>query len=125
MSTEPEPRIDELRTDVAATRADLGETVAALADKADVKARAAEAAGQARQNLKEGAQRAADKARQTVQGGTARAATQARDAGSTVVRQGAQAGDAARRNPGRAGAVLAAVLAALAAVVWLRRRRRS
>jgi uncharacterized protein DUF3618 len=37
---EPKPSIDELRAEIKQTRADLGETVQALAAKADVKARA-------------------------------------------------------------------------------------
>lgn len=37
---EPKPTVDELRAEIKQTRADLGETVQALAAKADVKARA-------------------------------------------------------------------------------------
>ncbi|MEU4240331.1 DUF3618 domain-containing protein [Actinoplanes sp. NPDC026619] len=36
----PKPSIDELRAEIKQTRAELGETVQALAAKADVKARA-------------------------------------------------------------------------------------
>jgi hypothetical protein len=36
----PKPTIDELRAEIKQTRSDLGETVQALAAKADVKARA-------------------------------------------------------------------------------------
>jgi hypothetical protein len=36
----PKPSIEELRADIKQTRAELGETVQALAAKADVKARA-------------------------------------------------------------------------------------
>jgi hypothetical protein len=38
----PKPTIEELRAEIKQTRADLGETVQALAAKADVKARAKE-----------------------------------------------------------------------------------
>jgi uncharacterized protein DUF3618 len=41
----PKPSIDELRADIRQTRADLGETVQALAAKADVKARAMDQVG--------------------------------------------------------------------------------
>ena len=38
----PKPTVEELRAEIKQTRADLGETVQALAAKADVKARAKE-----------------------------------------------------------------------------------
>jgi DNA-binding XRE family transcriptional regulator len=38
--TAPKPTVDQLRAEIKQTRADLGETVQALAAKADVKARA-------------------------------------------------------------------------------------
>jgi uncharacterized protein DUF3618 len=44
---------DEIRTDIERTRDDLGETVAQLAAKADVKARAHEAADQAKTQLRD------------------------------------------------------------------------
>ncbi|MEV6846270.1 DUF3618 domain-containing protein [Actinoplanes sp. NPDC051411] len=55
-----------LRSEIAATRADLGDTVEALAAKADVKTRAkgaiGDAAGQARQKLASASDRAAQAA---------------------------------------------------------------
>jgi Protein of unknown function (DUF3618) len=45
----PKPSIDQLRAEIRQTRADLGETVQALAAKADVKARAKDQVGQARE----------------------------------------------------------------------------
>jgi hypothetical protein len=61
----PKPSIEELRAEIKQTRADLGETVQALAAKADVKARALDqvehakqrvlvAAGQAQQRVRTG-----------------------------------------------------------------------
>ena len=47
----PKPTIEELRADIKQTRADLGETVQALAAKADVKARAMDQVEQARQRM--------------------------------------------------------------------------
>lgn len=47
------PTIDELRAEIKQTRADLGETVQALAAKADVKARALDQVEQARRRARE------------------------------------------------------------------------
>ena len=49
----PKPTIEELRAEIKRTRADLGETVQALAAKADVKARAREQVEVARQRTRE------------------------------------------------------------------------
>jgi ElaB/YqjD/DUF883 family membrane-anchored ribosome-binding protein len=50
--TEPKPTIEELRAEIKQTRADLGETVQALAAKADVKARAMDQVEQARERVR-------------------------------------------------------------------------
>lgn len=50
--TAPKPTIEELRAEIKQTRADLGETVQALAAKADVKARALDQVEQARQRAR-------------------------------------------------------------------------
>jgi vacuolar-type H+-ATPase subunit I/STV1 len=47
----PKPTVDELRAEIKQTRAELGETVQALAAKADVKARALDQVEQAKQRL--------------------------------------------------------------------------
>jgi hypothetical protein len=49
----PKPTIEELRAEIKRTRADLGETVQALAAKADVKARAKEQVEVARERAVE------------------------------------------------------------------------
>ncbi|MFI5892755.1 DUF3618 domain-containing protein [Actinoplanes sp. NPDC051513] len=49
----PKPTIDELRAEIKQTRADLGETVQALAAKADVKARALDQVEVAKQRARE------------------------------------------------------------------------
>ncbi len=54
--TEP----DELRRDIEQTRAELGETIEALAAKADVKARAHEAVEEARERVQSAAHNAMD-----------------------------------------------------------------
>ena len=50
-SSESKPDVAALRAEIAQTRADLGETVQALAAKADVKARAKEKVAEVRQNV--------------------------------------------------------------------------
>jgi hypothetical protein len=55
---------EELRTEIAQTRSDLGETVEALAGKADVKARAKHAAGEAAVHAKQKLSAATDRAAQ-------------------------------------------------------------
>ncbi len=59
----PKPTIEELRAEIKQTRADLGETVQALAAKADVKARAREQVEQARQRVLDAAGRAQERVR--------------------------------------------------------------
>jgi anti-sigma factor RsiW len=54
---------DELRDEIAATREDLGETVQALADKADVKARAREKIGERKQQAEQTAEQALQQVR--------------------------------------------------------------
>ena len=49
----PKPSVEELRAEIKQTRAELGETVQALAAKADVKARAREQVEVARQRALE------------------------------------------------------------------------
>ena len=55
--------VDDIRDDIAATRDDLGDTVGALADKADVKGRAKGAARKAKTMAREGTEEAVDQAR--------------------------------------------------------------
>jgi hypothetical protein len=64
-SARPEPGHDpqEIRADIEATRAELGDNVAALAAKADVKARAQETASAAKQRTKDAVEQVAETAR--------------------------------------------------------------
>lgn len=133
--------VEELRERVEQTCHELGQTVEALADKADVKARgqakaaevkdrAAHAAGVLRHKAADGAARLRDGLPGTVTEKASRTAGQARATASKaghiwderapepVRAKAAQAARVARRYP--------ALLAAAAAVaVWLVRRRRS
>jgi hypothetical protein len=103
------PRTEELRDEIARTRADLGDTAAALAAKADVKTRA-----------KESAARAGDRAKETAASLRERAADEA-----ALTQQQFEDGDVAdiARRPVPV-AVLAVVVAAAVAVFLIRRARR-
>jgi cobalamin biosynthesis Mg chelatase CobN len=64
-SDDGKPDVEALREDIAQTRADLGETVQALAAKADVKARAKDSVEQTKQRVKAQAMHATDRVRAT------------------------------------------------------------
>jgi ElaB/YqjD/DUF883 family membrane-anchored ribosome-binding protein len=68
--TPRKPNIEEIRAEIKLTRAELGETVQALAAKADVKARAREQVEQTRQRVKIQASDAADRWRARIRGAT-------------------------------------------------------
>lgn len=80
--TPGKPSVEEIRAEIKLTRAELGETVQALAAKADVKARAREQVEQTRQRVKVQAVEAAERLRSRV-----RAATEPQD-GTSDVRAG-------------------------------------
>jgi hypothetical protein len=115
-TTHPSPRSDQperLREDVERARAQLGETVAALAAKADLKARAKNATRQMKADL-------ADQARSVVQNGKHKVVGQTREK-AVAARQTATSQDASRLARGGAAAGVAA--GAASAAVWMRRRR--
>jgi hypothetical protein len=92
---------DALQTDIERTREDLGDTVEALAAKADVKARAKVAATDAKERARETANAAAERA----------------------THQASEVTDAVRRRPLPVAAVAGGLLAAASAVVVVRRWR--
>jgi ElaB/YqjD/DUF883 family membrane-anchored ribosome-binding protein len=63
----PPTDVDELRADIAHTRAELSETVQALAAKADVKARLQEGADEAKARVRKGLRNAAVEAPERAQ----------------------------------------------------------
>jgi len=67
-----------LRAEIERTRLELGETVAALAEKTDVKARAKEKAAEVRQTVQEKRAALMGKARETSPDGASSAAVQVR-----------------------------------------------
>ena len=68
--TPRKPNIEEIRAEIKLTRAELGETVQALAAKADVKARAREQVEQTRERVKLQASEAADRWRARLRSAT-------------------------------------------------------
>jgi ElaB/YqjD/DUF883 family membrane-anchored ribosome-binding protein len=68
----------QLRADIERTRQDLGDTVAALADKTDVKARAKEKVSEVRQNVTDKRTELMGKARDSSPDGANSAAVQVR-----------------------------------------------
>jgi ElaB/YqjD/DUF883 family membrane-anchored ribosome-binding protein len=101
--------VDELRADIEHTRAELGETVQALAARVDVKARLQETADEARARVREGLQNAAGEAR-----------TAAAEAPERAQELASRTGRAVRRNP---VPFVVVVGAAALIVLFLRRRR--
>jgi cobalamin biosynthesis Mg chelatase CobN len=132
--------VDALRKEIAQTRADLGETVQALAAKADVKARAKDQvehtkakvraqAAEAGERVRDAALVASDKVRSVAAQASATARGTAGHAGDKVRESGAadRAHDARaqlRRSPVPVGAVLAGVAAVLGIILVVRGRRR-
>jgi hypothetical protein len=98
MSTKKKPAeeaaMDDLRSDIAETRADLGETVEALAAKTDVKERAKETVRETAAAARESGQQAVDRVE-----------------------------DSVRRRPTSWALVVAGVIAAVTVITVLRRRR--
>ena len=102
------PDVEQLRAEIRRTRADLGETVQALAAKADVKARAKEQVEHTKQRVRAQAAEAAERVREAAQSATGRV-------------RGVAAGDRSEQNggplTGRARIPVAAALVAAVAVV--------
>jgi hypothetical protein len=134
------PDVDALRADIRQTRAELGETVQALAAKADVKARAREQVEQTKQRVREqavdatrgfrdAALLASDRVRQaavqataSARGTASQATDKVRESGALEKAQGA--GDQLRRNPIPLGTVLTAAVVVIAVILVIRGRRR-
>jgi cobalamin biosynthesis Mg chelatase CobN len=128
-SGERRPDVDALRDDIKQTRADLGETVQALAAKADVKARAKESVEQTKQRVKAQAVQATGRVREAavhasgkVRGTAVQATGKVRESGALEKAQ--DAGLRARRNPMPVAAVVAAGAAIVIVLLIVRGRRR-
>ncbi len=113
MSTDTSKSADELREDIEQTRAELGDTAAALAAKADVKARLKESAARTSGRIKDRA---------------GAAAAQAADVAGRLRERAAGAAGSERRRDVRRPLPVAAVgttAGALVALGVLTRRRRA
>ncbi len=112
--TPPEkPDVQMIREDIKQTRAELGETVQALAAKADVKARAKEQVEQTKQRVRSQVVSATERVKGTA---TQYAHTAAEQAQGTTER--------VKSNPVPWAAVAAAAVGLIAVLVVLRGRRR-
>jgi ElaB/YqjD/DUF883 family membrane-anchored ribosome-binding protein len=107
------PDAAALRAEIKQTRAELGETVQALAAKADVKARAKESVEQTKAKVKAQVAEATGKATDAVRSVARGGAAQAGEAGAQV-----------KRNPVPLAAVLAGVVAVVGLILIVRGRRR-
>jgi hypothetical protein len=114
------PDLEALRAEIRQTRAELGETVQALAAKADVKARAKESVEQTKATVKAQVAEATGKATEAVKGVTHSA--------TGALRQAREAGEPGaaeiRRNPTAVVAVAVGVLAVVGMILIFRGRRR-
>jgi predicted phage gp36 major capsid-like protein len=125
------PNVQALRDEIARTRAELGETVQALAAKADVKARAKEQVEQTKQKVKAQAAEATEKVRdaalaasERVRHAAGRAEAGARSAAAEAGDEVQGATEQVRRNPIPVAAVLAGVVAVIGVILIVRGRRR-
>lgn len=113
--------LDALRAEIKLTRAELGETVQALAAKADVKARAREQVEQTKDRVRAQAAEATGKVRQAVQ----QAGDRVRNAAALHENDpGAEPGAGSRPDPITIGAVIAGLAAVVGVILIVRGRRR-
>jgi ElaB/YqjD/DUF883 family membrane-anchored ribosome-binding protein len=103
---------EAIRADIAQTRAELGDSVEALVDKADVKARAKRGVKKAKARATQTVEAAKDRTKETAEVAIERAKETAEQVGQTV-----------RRRPAPVAAALAGIAAAIGAVVFIKRRR--
>src|SRR3712207_1777057 len=139
-STGAKPDVEALRSEIAQTRAELGETVQALAAKADVKARAKDQVEQTKQKVKAQAADAGQKAREAAAVATGKVRTVAAQAGDKARGTAVQATDKVkesgalekaqearaqvRNSPVPVPLVLAGVAALIGVILIVRGRRR-
>lgn len=112
-------RREELQKDIERTRQQLGETVDALAQKADVPGRVKESAHEASERVKATAAEAAQKARAQTEETVAKLTDATNQAVDALPDPVAAQVENARRHP----ALVGAVLAALVLLLWRLARR--
>lgn len=115
---------EALREEIRRTRVELGETMEALAAKADVKARLKESAEQARERMREQAAQTVARVRGQAARGAGMARAQAYEKGELVRAQAYEKGELVRRNPVPWAAIAAGAVATVVVLMIVRGRRR-
>ncbi|MFF4880511.1 MULTISPECIES: DUF3618 domain-containing protein [unclassified Micromonospora] len=115
---------EALREEIRRTRVELGETMEALAAKADVKARLKESAEQARERLREQAAQTVARVRGQAVRRAEDARAQAHEKGELVRAQAHEKGELVRRNPVPWAAIAAGAVATVVVLMIVRGRRR-
>lgn len=115
---------EALREEIRRTRVELGETMEALAAKADVKARLKESAGQAKERMREQAAQTVARVRGQAARGAGMARAQAWEKGELVRAQAHDKGELVRRNPVPWAAIAAGAVATVVVLMIVRGRRR-
>ncbi|MGC4748664.1 DUF3618 domain-containing protein [Micromonospora sp. DT201] len=115
---------EALREEIRRTRVELGETMEALAAKADVKARLKESAGQAKERMREQAAQTVARVRGQAVRGAGMARAQAYEKSELVRAQAHDKGELMRRNPVPWAAIAAGAVATVVVLMIVRGRRR-
>ncbi|MBG6066575.1 DUF3618 domain-containing protein [Micromonospora sp. NPDC053740] len=115
---------EALREEIRRTRVELGETMEALAAKADVKARLKESAEQAKERMREQAAQTVARVRGQAARGAGMARAQAYEKGELVRAQAYDKGELVRRNPVPWAAIAAGAVATVVVLMIVRGRRR-
>ncbi|MFI6067728.1 DUF3618 domain-containing protein [Micromonospora sp. NPDC051227] len=115
---------EALREEIRRTRVELGETMEALAAKADVKARLKESAEQAKERMREQAAQTVARVRGQAARGAGMARAQAYEKGELVRAQAYDKGELVRRNPVPWAVVAAGAVATVVVLMIVRGRRR-
>ena len=115
---------EALREEIRRTRVELGETMEALAAKADVKARLKESAEQAKERMREQAAQTVARVRGQAVRGAGMARAQAYEKGGLVRAQAHDKGELVRRNPMPWAAIAAGAVATVVVLMIVRGRRR-
>ncbi|MBQ0992641.1 DUF3618 domain-containing protein [Micromonospora sp. PSH03] len=115
---------EALREEIRRTRVELGETMEALAAKADVKARLKESAEQAKERMREQAAQTVARVRGQAARGAGMARAQAYEKGEMVRAQAYDKGELVRRNPVPWAAIAAGAVATVVVLMIVRGRRR-
>ncbi|MET7705651.1 DUF3618 domain-containing protein [Micromonospora sp. NPDC005189] len=115
---------EALREEIRRTRVELGETMEALAAKADVKARLKESAGQAKERMREQAAQTVARVREQAVRGAGMARAQAYEKGELVRAQAHDKGELVRHNPVPWAAIAAGAVATVVVLMIVRGRRR-